>query len=63
VFYLNSGTWIESPPCPFVAVKGQTVDLEYWPPALTSTAAEEHASGHGAEAILAAERAAGAETP
>jgi UDP-2,3-diacylglucosamine pyrophosphatase LpxH len=31
VRYINSGTWIESPPCPFVAVKGVEVRLEWWP--------------------------------
>ena len=33
VLYVNSGTWTESPPCPFVAVQGDEVRLEYWPPA------------------------------
>jgi UDP-2,3-diacylglucosamine pyrophosphatase LpxH len=32
VCYLNSGTWIEPPPCPFVAVKGAKVALQWWPP-------------------------------
>jgi UDP-2,3-diacylglucosamine pyrophosphatase LpxH len=31
VRYFNSGTWIEPPPCPFVAVKGAEVRLEWWP--------------------------------
>ncbi len=31
VRYLNSGTWTEYPPCPFVSVKGTEVRLEYWP--------------------------------
>jgi UDP-2,3-diacylglucosamine pyrophosphatase LpxH len=31
VRYINSGTWIESPPCPFVAIKGAEVHLEWWP--------------------------------
>lgn len=31
VVYVNSGTWTESPPCPFVAVLGDQVRLEYWP--------------------------------
>src|SRR5215469_11368083 len=31
VRYINSGTWIESPPCPFVAVKGADIRLEWWP--------------------------------
>jgi UDP-2,3-diacylglucosamine pyrophosphatase LpxH len=34
VTYVNSGTWIESPPCPFVSVKRGDVRLEFWPPAL-----------------------------
>jgi UDP-2,3-diacylglucosamine pyrophosphatase LpxH len=32
VLYLNSGTWTDFPPCPYVAVKGDRVRLEYWPP-------------------------------
>src|SRR5207247_2678920 len=31
VVYLNSGTWTDYPPCPFVAVHGSEVKLEYWP--------------------------------
>jgi UDP-2,3-diacylglucosamine pyrophosphatase LpxH len=31
VLYLNSGTWTESAPCPYVAVRGSEVRLEYWP--------------------------------
>ncbi len=31
VRYFNSGTWIEAPPCPFVAVAGGEVRLERWP--------------------------------
>jgi UDP-2,3-diacylglucosamine pyrophosphatase LpxH len=31
VRYINSGTWTEAPPCPFVAVKGTEVRLEWWP--------------------------------
>ncbi|MDB5349729.1 MAG: hypothetical protein JWN86_976 [Planctomycetota bacterium] len=34
ITYVNSGTWIESPPCPFVSVKGDEVRLQFWPPAL-----------------------------
>jgi UDP-2,3-diacylglucosamine pyrophosphatase LpxH len=33
VLYLNSGTWTEHPPCPYVAVSGTNVRLEWWPPA------------------------------
>ena len=29
--YVNSGTWTEHPPCPFVAVVGDQVRLEKWP--------------------------------
>jgi UDP-2,3-diacylglucosamine pyrophosphatase LpxH len=32
VRYLNTGTWIESPPCPFLAVSGENVRLESFPP-------------------------------
>ena len=31
VRYFNSGTWIESPPCPFVAVRGAEIELRTWP--------------------------------
>ncbi len=31
VRYFNSGTWIEHPPFPFVAVRGTTVELLTWP--------------------------------
>ncbi|MDE2507309.1 MAG: UDP-2,3-diacylglucosamine diphosphatase [Planctomycetota bacterium] len=31
VRYLNSGTWTEHPPCPFVAVRGEHVELLHWP--------------------------------
>jgi UDP-2,3-diacylglucosamine pyrophosphatase LpxH len=31
VFYVNSGTWTEAPPCPFVVVSGGEVRLEHWP--------------------------------
>jgi UDP-2,3-diacylglucosamine pyrophosphatase LpxH len=31
VTYVNSGTWTEHPPCPFVAVVGDEVRLETWP--------------------------------
>jgi len=31
VQYVNSGTWTEHPPCPFVSVRGATVRLEFWP--------------------------------
>ena len=31
ILYINSGTWIETPPCPFVVVSGREVRLEFWP--------------------------------
>jgi UDP-2,3-diacylglucosamine pyrophosphatase LpxH len=31
VRYVNSGTWTEHAPCPFVAVQGDHVRLEWWP--------------------------------
>jgi UDP-2,3-diacylglucosamine pyrophosphatase LpxH len=31
VCYVNSGTWTESPPCPYVTVQGAEVRLAYWP--------------------------------
>jgi UDP-2,3-diacylglucosamine pyrophosphatase LpxH len=31
VLYLNSGTWTEAPPCPFVVVHGREVWLDSWP--------------------------------
>lgn len=34
ITYVNSGTWIESPPCPFVTVKGAEVRLDFWPRSL-----------------------------
>lgn len=29
--YINSGTWMDKAPCPFVAVKDSRIWLEYWP--------------------------------
>ena len=43
VHYLNTGTWIEHPPCPFVSVRGGKVGLEYWPLAGTEMAEPEAA--------------------
>jgi UDP-2,3-diacylglucosamine pyrophosphatase LpxH len=31
VLYLNSGTWTEAPPCPFVVVHGGDIWLDSWP--------------------------------
>ncbi|QEH33996.1 phosphodiesterase [Aquisphaera giovannonii] len=43
VFYVNSGTWTEAPPCPFVTVLGPEIHLQYWPlePELAAAASEE----------------------
>jgi UDP-2,3-diacylglucosamine pyrophosphatase LpxH len=62
VLYVNSGTWIESPPCPFVAVKGKAVELEYWPPALIPVTSEASVAPREAAPALAADQA-GAEPP
>jgi hypothetical protein len=40
VLYLNSGSWIDYPPCPFVSVRGTEVRLEGWPMAQTVTEPE-----------------------
>lgn len=42
--YLNTGTWTERPPCPFVSVAGPDVRLEWWPRSLELEAP--HVSGH-----------------
>ena len=31
VLYVNSGTWTEAPPCPFLVVQGNQVRLKHWP--------------------------------
>ena len=31
VVYINTGTWTEAPPCPFLVVDGAEVRLEFWP--------------------------------
>jgi UDP-2,3-diacylglucosamine pyrophosphatase LpxH len=50
ITYLNSGTWTDHPPCPFVAVRGADVRLEYWPlvpRAEESLATEPSTTAHG----------------
>ncbi len=32
VRYINSGTWTDFTPCPYVVVQGDDVRLEFWPP-------------------------------
>jgi UDP-2,3-diacylglucosamine pyrophosphatase LpxH len=31
VLYVNTGTWIEFAPCPFLSVRGDEMRLQYWP--------------------------------
>jgi UDP-2,3-diacylglucosamine pyrophosphatase LpxH len=31
ILYVNTGTWTEAPPCPYLTVRGREVRLEYWP--------------------------------
>src|SRR5262249_33604250 len=45
VLYVNSGTWTESPPCPYVAVLGDEVRLEFWPPASALASPDEGLEG------------------
>jgi UDP-2,3-diacylglucosamine pyrophosphatase LpxH len=65
VLYVNSGTWTESPPCPYVAVLGDEVRLEYWPPESADSRLVEGAepAGRGAsdESAAVAVHAGGAE--
>jgi UDP-2,3-diacylglucosamine pyrophosphatase LpxH len=53
VLYINSGTWTEYPPCPFVAVQGKEVRLEHWPLAATEVEREPHVSPQAETAHLA----------
>ena len=57
VLYINSGSWIEAPPCPFVVVQGNQVRLEQWPlPHLA--AGEEPVAGEEPAAALPSSKAA-----
>ncbi len=38
--YVNSGSWVDAPPCPFVAIKGSSVHLEYWPKVVSADESE-----------------------
>ncbi len=31
IHYFNTGTWTEAPPCPFLAIRGDSVRIEHWP--------------------------------
>lgn len=35
VRYVNTGTWTEHPPCPYLTVRGARLELRYWPAAAT----------------------------
>jgi UDP-2,3-diacylglucosamine pyrophosphatase LpxH len=45
VLYINSGTWTESPPCPFVVVRGSSIELAYWPLPAVEPGSEPVAAG------------------
>ncbi len=52
--YVNSGTWTETPPCPFVAVTGGEISLKTWPldgavvaPTATALAEDDEAPSSG----------------
>jgi UDP-2,3-diacylglucosamine pyrophosphatase LpxH len=48
VIYINSGTWTDHPPCPFVAVRGREIRLEYWPkPGEEMASLPDHVVDHG----------------
>ncbi|MBI1324779.1 UDP-2,3-diacylglucosamine diphosphatase [bacterium] len=32
VRYINTGTWTTAPPCPYVTIRGQRMELAFWPP-------------------------------
>jgi UDP-2,3-diacylglucosamine pyrophosphatase LpxH len=51
ITYINSGTWTEHPPCPFVSVKGSEVRLEWWPNGIEENGAVTESQSLGAEAI------------
>jgi UDP-2,3-diacylglucosamine pyrophosphatase LpxH len=54
VHYFNTGTWTEHPPCPFLAVQGDEIRLEWWPherPEAEEAASEEEPSTYGLPAL------------
>lgn len=36
ITYVNSGTWIESPPSPFLTLSGMDLRIQYWPRSLSA---------------------------
>ncbi|WP_165074713.1 UDP-2,3-diacylglucosamine diphosphatase [Paludisphaera rhizosphaerae] len=48
VQYVNSGTWTEHPPCPFISVRDGEARLEYWPFATEEAEAPTHDRGDAA---------------
>lgn len=52
VRYINSGTWTERPPCPFVSLRGADFRLEWWPlpGAEAAEAAQDEALSRSGEA-------------
>jgi hypothetical protein len=53
VRYINSGTWTDYPPCPFVVVEGSEVRLEHWPIAEAHAVPEPPTEGAESEAVPA----------
>ena len=53
VRYINTGTWTEHPPCPYLAVRGGEMGLSYWPPAQSEeeSAAETRTEKEGEQGI------------
>ncbi|GAC1346592.1 MAG: hypothetical protein NVSMB14_09570 [Isosphaeraceae bacterium] len=53
VRYINTGTWTEHPPCPFLAVRGEEMSLSNWPPPKSEaeTAAEGQTETEGEKGI------------
>jgi UDP-2,3-diacylglucosamine pyrophosphatase LpxH len=58
ITYINSGTWTEHPPCPFVAVKGDSVRLEHWPLESPANSREEEIEADEAHSERVAKSAA-----
>ncbi len=52
--YVNSGTWTERPPCPFVSLRGADLRLEWWP-----RPGVEAAEGEAVHAVAATAEAGG----
>jgi UDP-2,3-diacylglucosamine pyrophosphatase LpxH len=51
VVYINSGTWTDFSPCPFVAVRGHEIRLDHWPMAEPSRPGAATEPGAGREIL------------